>query len=122
MKNRFSSLFKGRDSADSATEPIEAPAPPAKPAVSPATGVVDFETVLADLRDFVCSASSQSLSQAEVDAALHMYDAGYVDSITAVDLLIHVESRYGLFISEMELVGLHYSLGALAEHVVASTT
>lgn len=78
------------------------------------------EGVLTDLCRYICATSSDALVEADIDPSLPMYDAGYVDSITGADLLVHIETQYGLFIPETDLVGRLCSLDALAQHIADS--
>ena len=56
----------------------------------------------------------------EIDDQIHMYDAGYLTSITAADLLAHVETQYGIDISETKLIGPLQNLAALATHIASN--
>ena len=60
------------------------------------------------------------MSVEEIDPHVHIYDAGYVNSITGADLLVHIEDRYDLYIRETDLVGSLSSLDALARHIVSA--
>jgi len=79
----------------------------------------DLASVLDDLRRHIGASSRDSLPADAIDTRAHLYDAGYVDSITGADLLVHIERRYGLFIPETDLVGRLCSLDALARHIVS---
>lgn len=121
MKNPLRSLFKGRETENSPSE--DAPRRSASDAAAsdaPAVDPTDLIAVLADLRACMCRASSSSLTEDQIDASLHLYDAGYIDSLTGADLLVHVEARYGLVLDERDLVGKFSCLDALAGHIVAS--
>ena len=56
-------------------------------------------------------------SPEEIDVDIHLYDAGYLTSITAADLLAHIDARYGVDISETQLVGALQNLTALVRHL-----
>jgi acyl carrier protein len=127
MKKFFRSVFSGRKADASAgevrAEPTSDRIPEARTANSerpsePASGA----SVLSGLRAFIVEASSEALAADEIDSSLRMYDAGYLDSFTGVELLVHVEGRYGLFISEVDVVGKLDTLDALADHIVANAS
>jgi hypothetical protein len=140
MKSFLRSIFKGTapdDSEPSTDSPASAPAtcvdsPETPPESGPAhlsnrspdestqvPGVSDVSDVIDDLRAFICSSVPDPMSPDEVDPMMHMYDAGYVTSITAADLLAHVETRYGMDVSETQLIGRLQTLDALARHIVS---
>lgn len=73
--------------------------------------------ILEDLVAHICSTMPDPRSPDEIDIRLHMYDAGYLTSITAADLLVHVDARYGIDISETQLIGPLQNLDALARYV-----
>ncbi|MDE0911014.1 MAG: acyl carrier protein [Myxococcota bacterium] len=128
MRNFLKSLFgRGGDpSLTSATE--SAPQAPVEPvaeaagraAAKPARAIVPAGTlaeVLTELTSQVCETMPDPREPEEIDVELHMYDAGYVTSITAADLLAHIDERYGLDISETKLIGPLQNLAALAAHI-----
>lgn len=75
--------------------------------------------ILEDLVAHICSTMPDPRSPDEIDIRLHMYDAGYLTSITAADLLVHVDARYGIDISETQLIGPLQNLDALARYVAS---
>lgn len=77
------------------------------------------EAVLAWLRDTVLELSDGKLQAGEIDPAAHIFDYGYVDSLSAVNLLASIQARYGVEVQEVDLVGGLSSLDALAEFVHA---
>lgn len=126
MRNFLKSLF-GRDGDPSLTSATEsAPQAPVEPvaaggaASKPARAIVPAGTlaeVLTELTSQVCETMPDPREPEEIDVELHMYDAGYVTSITAADLLAHIDERYGLDISETKLIGPLQNLAALAAHI-----
>jgi acyl carrier protein len=128
MRNFLKSLFgRGHDphlASQSKTVPL-APAEPVaeaagRAASKPARKTVPVGTlaeVLAELTSQVCETMPDPREPEEVDVELHMYDAGYVTSITAADLLAHIDERYGLDISETKLIGPLQNLAALAAYI-----
>ena len=74
--------------------------------------------VLADLKRCICENSPDSLIEAELDSVAHLYDAGYVTSITAADLLVYIKERYDLVIPPVDLAGRLDNLEALVAHIL----
>lgn len=77
----------------------------------------DARDVLADLEATVIQLSESKLAPGDLDPNGHMFDFGYVDSLSAVNLLGHIEERYGVSVPDVELVGRLSSLQALADHI-----
>ncbi len=103
------------------SDPVAAGAPPAQAREAPSNDRAELEhgDVLVELRQWVSGNSPRKLAVEQIDCEVHMYDAGYVDSLKGADLLVHIEKRYELFIHETDLVGNLASLDALAKHIVA---
>jgi acyl carrier protein len=130
MRNFLKSLFgRGDDPHSAASEP-ELPA--SKPAVEPSAEVPEFSAVNSAKRVEPAGSVSDILTELvaqvretmpdprppeEIDVELHMYDAGYVTSISAADLLAFIDQRYGLDIAETKLIGPLQNLAALAAHI-----
>jgi len=70
-----------------------------------------------ELRAFVAERSDGKLAAADVDPAQHLFDSGYVDSLSSLGLLAFVEERTGVAVSEVDLVSRFNTLDALARHV-----
>jgi len=110
VKRWLRSVLGGSASAAAEGQPVDGPV---------AAAPRDLAAVLDDLRQHVCAAARDFLPADAVDTHAHLYDAGYVDSISGADLLVHIERCYGLFIPETDLVGRLSSLDALARHIVS---
>jgi acyl carrier protein len=67
----------------------------------------------------VVELSGGSLVPEAVDPAAALFDAGYVDSLSAVILTERVRLRYGVTVSEIDLVGRLHTLEALASFIAA---
>ncbi len=121
MKKLLKSLFGGDSKAEQSD--VAAPSSRADPATSEAPAPtaaphdLSIEAITADLVAHVCTTMPDPRPAEEIDARVHMYDAGYVTSISAADLLAHIESRYGLDISETKLIGPLQNLEALAKYI-----
>ena len=76
-----------------------------------------LEEILADLVIQISATMPDPRSPEEIDTRIHMYDAGYVTSITAADLLAHIDGRYRVDISETKLIGPLQNLEALASYI-----
>ena len=107
-----------RKKSEAGTPAREAQASEAPPQ-SAESGVLDYEAVRADIVGWICAKSAGPNTEDKIDLGVHMYDAGYVDSMKGADLLVHIEKTYGLFIPETELVGRLAQLDALIGHVAS---
>ena len=90
---------------------------PSNAARASAVFPVTYETVLSDLCQWISANSDLGLSSNQLDANLHIYDCGYVDSIRAAELLAHIQTTYQLLIPEADLVGDLFSLNAIAREI-----
>lgn len=124
MKRFFRSLiYGGSGDQPPDAEPIEKR--DAGPAPSPESGSVrvspahnfTLDEILTDLLAHICTTMSDPPTPDEVDLQLHMFDAGYLTSITAADLIAHIDARYGIDISETQLIGPLQNLAALVRYV-----
>ena len=106
--------LKGKKKDDA---PKESEASAASPA--PAAGPVDRDAVKANIIQWVCDNSSRPLTPEAIDTTVHIYDAGYVDSMRGVDLLVHVETSFGLSLSEADLVSRLAQIDNLVDAIVA---
>ncbi|NQZ99751.1 MAG: acyl carrier protein [Myxococcales bacterium] len=93
-------------------------APPAAPAQNgrdvsrPSDSVVAAELVAQ-----IVELSSDGLSAAHLDLRAHLFDYGYLDSMSAVSLIGFIGQRYGVEISESDLIGALDCIDALARHI-----
>lgn len=71
----------------------------------------------ASLRRFFADRSGGELAPELIDPAVHLFDAGYVDSMSSLTLLDFIEQRYGVSLPEIDLVGGLSTLAALVEYV-----
>ena len=70
-----------------------------------------------DLRQQLAELSEGKLSADSIDEAGHLFDYGYVDSLSAVTFLAQIEDRYGVRIDDVDLVERLNTLRAIAQHV-----
>lgn len=87
--------------------------PAASGAAAPAGGVLDV------LRATVSRLSRDHLAPESLDVRSHLLDSGYIDSLSATELLTTIERQYGVRIEEMDLVGRLCNLEALAREIEA---
>jgi acyl carrier protein len=76
-------------------------------------------SVLDMLRATVARLSRDHLPPESLELRAHLLDSGYVDSLSATELLTEIERRYGVRIDEMEIVGRLCSIEALAREIEA---
>lgn len=121
MKNFLKSLFgAGNEDAQTAEPPATAasPAPGEPAAVATAAGSeLPLDAITRDLVAQICSTMPDPCPAEEIDLHVHMFDAGYVTSISAADLLAHIQMRYGHDISETKLIGPLQTIDALARFI-----
>jgi acyl carrier protein len=95
----------------------EAPSPPiseAAPAPPPEAAAGD---VLEALRAKIVELSGGQLTLENVDPAGALFDDGYIDSLSAAKLIAFIDQQYGVEITELDLVGELFNLGALARSI-----
>ncbi len=80
-----------------------------------------YGDVLLRLKTFVVE-MSDGLSLDVVDHGEDIFECGYVDSLTSVDLLSIIEREYGLRIAEEHLASRLSTLSALAQHIAAPSS
>ena len=92
-------------------EPIAASA---KPEAAPTpNSAVDW------LRANVSRISRDHVPPEDIDIRAHLLDSGYVDSLSATELLAGIERQFGVRIQEMDIVGRLCSIEALAREIDA---
>lgn len=69
------------------------------------------------LRRYLAQLSGGKLGFEEIDPAGHLFDFGYIDSLSAVTFMAHVEESYGVRLDDLDLVERFTSLEALASHL-----
>jgi acyl carrier protein len=79
----------------------------------------DAQAIVAELQALLAGLSDGKLTPGEVDPAGHLFDFGYVDSLSAVMFLEQIETRWGLRIDDLELLETYHSLERLAAHLAA---
>jgi acyl carrier protein len=78
------------------------------------------QEIVAELKKQLAELSEGKLEAAAIESSGHLFDYGYVDSLSAVMFLAHIEEQYGVHIEDMDLVEKFTTLDAIAGHVAAS--
>lgn len=102
-------------------DPGAAPAPDAAPAAAPAAAAPapakGGGDVTAELKQCLVRESDGKLRMDEIETGVHLFDFGYLDSLSAVAFLGFIEEQYGIAVSEVDLVGRLCTLDALSLHI-----
>ena len=69
------------------------------------------------LRRFFAERSGGALTPDAIDPSVHLFNSGYVDSMSSLALLDFIDERYGVTVPEVELVGPLCTLAGLAGYV-----
>ncbi len=78
--------------------------------------------VEASLRRFFAERSAGELTPDSVDPSVHLFNSGYLDSMSSLTLLDFISERYGVAVPEVDLVGGLCTLSGLAEYVAERAT
>lgn len=113
----WSSRLKGALKREPAATPAqESQAPPA-PVADARPDAAAGAGIVAELTNCLVRESDGKLSLGEVETGVHLFDYGYLDSLSAVAFLGFIEERYGVAVSEVDLVGRLCTLDALEEYI-----
>lgn len=82
--------------------------------------VMGVDEIVAGLKEQLAELSEGKLQASAIDGNGHLFDYGYVDSLSAVMFIAHIEERYGVQIEDMDLIEKFTTLDAIARHVAAS--
>lgn len=80
----------------------------------------DPEHIRAVLTQWIIGRSRGRLREDDIVLDVEMFDAGYIDSMTGAELLVHIERTFGVFIPEIQLVSKLARMDDLIEHIAAS--
>lgn len=73
------------------------------------SGARDTKTSRADvessLRGFISERSGGAIRPDAIDRRAHLFNTGYVDSMSSLSLLDFIEERYAVTVPEIDLVG-----------------
>jgi acyl carrier protein len=73
--------------------------------------------VEASLRRFFAERSGGALTPDAIDPSVHLFNSGYLDSMSSLTLLDFIDERYGVTVPEVDLVGGLCTLAGLADYV-----
>lgn len=82
---------------------------------------MDVPEIVASLKQQLAELSEGKLAASAIEASGHLFDYGYIDSLSAVMFLAHIEERYGVLIEDIELLEKYTTLDAIARHVAESS-
>jgi acyl carrier protein len=92
--------------------------PPEPGAPSPSEGApTERAAILDELRAAIISCSATPLTPELIDVDGDLFELGYVDSVSAASFVDQVERRFGVTISDAELVGRLHNLAAIADRL-----
>jgi acyl carrier protein len=75
--------------------------------------------IVQELRSRLVELAEGKLSADAIDPSRHLFDHGYVDSLSAVMLLAYIEERWGVEIEDTQLLAECSTLDAIARRIVA---
>ena len=78
------------------------------------------DEIVGGLKQQLAELSEGKLQASAIDGNGHLFDYGYVDSLSAVMFIAHIEEKYGVQIEDMDLIEKYTTLDAIARHVAAS--
>jgi len=78
---------------------------------------LDPARIAAELRNELAELSEGKLTADAIDEGGHLFDYGYVDSLSAVTFLARIEDRYGVRIDDVDLVERLHTVRSIAEYV-----
>lgn len=73
------------------------------------------EELIEALRSCLARISDGKLAPADIQPGCHVFDYGYVDSLSAVMFLAQIEENYGVRIDDVDLVERYNTLEAIAD-------
>jgi acyl carrier protein len=127
LLDRFKKSLSGGSSAsgpeaESADPGAQAPiaadvVEPSSESVGPGETKGFADDIVRALKAKVAELSNGQLGEEDLDANAMLFDFGYVDSLSAVTLISFVDSRYGVAVTELDLVGSLNNLQLLADHI-----
>ncbi|MBI3122355.1 MAG: acyl carrier protein [candidate division NC10 bacterium] len=96
--------------------PAPAPTPGSE---TKGAAAAEADAILAALRTQIAVQSRGRLAPEDVDVDVNVCDYGYLDSLSYVEFLLHVETTFGVWVLDVQFVGRFNTLRALAAHIAA---
>jgi acyl carrier protein len=78
------------------------------------------DEIVQKLKQQLAELSEGKLDAGAIDAKGHLFDYGYVDSLSAVMFLAWIEESFGVHIEDLDLIEKYTTLEAIARHVAES--
>ena len=75
---------------------------------------------IAELCEILAEVSEGKLPASEIDPSGHLFDYGYLDSLSAVTFIAMVEERYDVTIEDDEFVERLHTVDAFARHLTGT--
>lgn len=74
---------------------------------------MEVENIKSQLRAYITERYAVAAEDAEFNDDVHLFEYGYIDSFGAVDLISFVEQKFGINITQADLVA--YPLNSITE-------
>ena len=85
-------------------------------AAAPSSGA-STDDLMTYLRNRIVALADGKLQLDEVDPTAHLFDSGYLDSLSAVTFMLELERDYGMRIDDVEMLSQWSSLEAIVERL-----
>jgi acyl carrier protein len=79
-----------------------------------------LDEIVTGLKQQLAELSEGKLDAGALESSGHLFDYGYVDSLSAVMFLAHIEEKYGVHIEDLDLVEKYTTIEAVARHIAES--
>jgi acyl carrier protein len=100
---------------------VDAPAAAQAPSLKAvSSNDAEFAALVDELRQRLAEFSDGKLRAEQIDARSHLFDYGYIDSLSAVSFLALLEENYGTRIEDAELLDQLSTLDAIAVRIRSS--
>ena len=78
------------------------------------------DAIVESLRRQIGVQSRGRLTPEDVDPDVHVYEYGYLDSLSYVEFLLHVETTWGVRVGDVQFVSRFNTVRALAAHLASA--
>jgi acyl carrier protein len=113
VKNSFGGAASAAASAGMSESTSEAIVSP----IRAPSGDVPHDEIIAHLRSRLVFLAEGKLRADEVDPTAHLFDYGYIDSLSAVTFLTEIEQSYGVRIEDVEILDQFGTLDAIVRRI-----
>ena len=121
----FDRIKRFMDGGERSDESLQRPTEPPETSTSKhagGSGTFDSSDLLDRFKEKVAEYSTGQLTPDAIDPRASLFDFGYLDSLTAVTMISHIQSEYGVSVSEIDLTEELDHLQALVERVARDRT